>query len=217
VTISLPDNFPNLGLVTLVCCITILDPGPGSLMLSPPPVSVFSISYWLILSQKLYGVNIVLRFLMRPFKATASAIQTNFKTLGLRRPKRFFANREPAEPAGYRCLLVFATPMSNKYNHASLNNSDSDYGPCTTSGRCPRFSLAYLLTFDQTKLPPGANRILFVKNLNYQITGDDLYDLFGRYGSIRQIRIGNEQKTKGTAFVVFEDVMDVCPLDTSYP
>jgi pre-mRNA branch site protein p14 len=45
--------------------------------------------------------------------------------------------------------------------------------------------------------------------LNYQITGEDLYDLFGRYGSIRQIRIGNEPKTKGTAFVVFDDVMDV--------
>jgi pre-mRNA branch site protein p14 len=63
--------------------------------------------------------------------------------------------------------------------------------------------------FAQAKLPPGANRILFVKNLNYQITGEDLYDLFGRYGSIRQIRIGNEPKTKGTAFVVFDDVMDV--------
>jgi pre-mRNA branch site protein p14 len=50
---------------------------------------------------------------------------------------------------------------------------------------------------------------LFVKNLNYQITGDDLYELFGRYGSIRQIRLGNEPKTKGTAFVVFDDVMDV--------
>jgi RNA recognition motif. (a.k.a. RRM, RBD, or RNP domain) len=61
----------------------------------------------------------------------------------------------------------------------------------------------------QAKLPPGANRILFVKNLNYQITGEDLYDLFGRYGSIRKIRIGNEPKTKGTAFVVFDDVMDV--------
>ncbi|KAG8931472.1 hypothetical protein FRC01_001252 [Tulasnella sp. 417] len=59
-----------------------------------------------------------------------------------------------------------------------------------------------------SKLPPGANRILFVKNLSYSITGEDLYDLFGRYGSIRQIRIGNEQKTKGTAFVVYEDVMD---------
>lgn len=59
-----------------------------------------------------------------------------------------------------------------------------------------------------SKLPPGANRILFVKNLNYQISGDDLYDLFGRYGGIRQIRLGNEAKTKGTAFVVFDDVMD---------
>jgi RNA recognition motif-containing protein len=63
----------------------------------------------------------------------------------------------------------------------------------------------------QSKLPPGANRMLFVKNLNYNITGEDLYDLFGRYGSIRQIRIGNEPKTKGTAFVVFDDVMDVSP------
>lgn len=62
---------------------------------------------------------------------------------------------------------------------------------------------------DQSKLPAGANRILFVKNLSYTITGEDLYDLFGRYGSIRQIRIGNEQKTRGTAFVVYDDVMDV--------
>lgn len=69
-------------------------------------------------------------------------------------------------------------------------------------------SCAYM-SFSQAKLPPGANRILFVKNLNYQITGEDMYDLFGRYGSIRQIRIGNEAKSKGTAFVVFDDVMDV--------
>jgi len=59
-----------------------------------------------------------------------------------------------------------------------------------------------------TKLPPGANRILFVKNLNYTITGDDLYDLFGKYGTIRQVRLGNDPKTRGTAFVVFDDVMD---------
>lgn len=70
--------------------------------------------------------------------------------------------------------------------------------------------------FFQAKLPPGANRILFVKNLNYQITGDDLYDLFGRYGSIRQVRIGNESKTKGTAFVVFDDVMDVRSVASSF-
>lgn len=90
------------------------------------------------------------------------------------------------------------------------------------------------------KLPPEANRVLWVKvsnlrswccpapeltrfaspaapsssrcclqNLNYKTKGDDLYDLFGKYGAIRQIRLGVEAKTKGTAFVVYEDVMDV--------
>ncbi|THH12210.1 hypothetical protein EW145_g130 [Phellinidium pouzarii] len=67
---------------------------------------------------------------------------------------------------------------------------------------------AAFLFSHQIKLPAGANRILFVKNLNYTISGEDLYDLFGRYGSLRQVRLGNELKTKGTAFVVFDDVMD---------
>lgn len=67
----------------------------------------------------------------------------------------------------------------------------------------------------QTKVPPGANRILFVKNLPYSITGDDLYDLFLRYGNIRQIRIGNGAKQKGTAYVVYEDVMNVRPCTPS--
>jgi len=58
------------------------------------------------------------------------------------------------------------------------------------------------------KLPPDANRALFVKNLNYKVTGEELYDLFGRYGAVRQIRIGNEGKTRGTAYVVYEDIFD---------
>ncbi|KAI5474894.1 hypothetical protein MNV49_002288 [Pseudohyphozyma bogoriensis] len=58
------------------------------------------------------------------------------------------------------------------------------------------------------KIDPNVNRILFVKNLNYKTRGDDLYDLFGKYGAIRQIRLGNEAKTRGTAFVVYEDVAD---------
>lgn len=57
------------------------------------------------------------------------------------------------------------------------------------------------------KLPE--NRILFVKNCSFKTTGADLYDLFGKYGSIRQIRMGNGAKTKGTAFVVFEEPLDV--------
>ncbi|PWN41422.1 putative pre-mRNA branch site protein p14 [Ceraceosorus guamensis] len=52
------------------------------------------------------------------------------------------------------------------------------------------------------------SRILFVKNLSYQVTGADLYELFGRYGSIRQVRTGDGPKTKGTAYVVFEEIGD---------
>ncbi|KAJ1970525.1 Splicing factor 3B subunit 6 [Dimargaris xerosporica] len=60
----------------------------------------------------------------------------------------------------------------------------------------------------QTRLPPEVNRILLVRNLPFKITSDDLYDLFGRYGAIRQIRLGNAGDTKGTAFVVYEDIFD---------
>jgi len=52
------------------------------------------------------------------------------------------------------------------------------------------------------------NRILFIKNLSYNVTTEEMFDLFGKYGPIRQIRLGNAGTTKGTAFVVFEDVMD---------
>lgn len=57
-------------------------------------------------------------------------------------------------------------------------------------------------------LTKHASRILYVRNLSQTMDGADLYDLFGRYGAIRQIRIGNTEKTKTTAYVVFEDVFD---------
>ncbi|GAA6004891.1 RNA recognition motif domain-containing protein [Rhodotorula paludigena] len=65
-----------------------------------------------------------------------------------------------------------------------------------------------MATGQSVKLSSDVHRVLFVKNLNYKTTGDDIYDLFGRYGSIRQVRLGREGKAKGTAFVVYEDVMD---------
>ncbi|KAJ3011874.1 Splicing factor 3B subunit 6 [Thoreauomyces humboldtii] len=58
------------------------------------------------------------------------------------------------------------------------------------------------------RLPPEVNRVLFVRNLPFKITTEDLYDLFGKYGSIRQIRVGTAADTKGTAFVVYEDIFD---------
>mgnify|MGYP001277979330 CR=1 FL=1 len=58
------------------------------------------------------------------------------------------------------------------------------------------------------KLPPEVNRILFVRNLPHKITGEEMYDIFGKYGALRQIRKGNKQKTNGTAYVVYEDIYD---------
>eukprot|EP01122_Echinamoeba_exundans_P003900 TRINITY_DN13948_c0_g1_i1.p1 TRINITY_DN13948_c0_g1~~TRINITY_DN13948_c0_g1_i1.p1 ORF type:complete len:128 (-),score=33.73 TRINITY_DN13948_c0_g1_i1:94-477(-) len=59
-----------------------------------------------------------------------------------------------------------------------------------------------------SRLAPEVNRILFIKNLPLKITSDELYELFGQYGAIRQIRLGNKSETKGTAFVVYEDIFD---------
>ncbi|XP_053691340.1 splicing factor 3B subunit 6-like [Sabethes cyaneus] len=58
---------------------------------------------------------------------------------------------------------------------------------------------------NNVRLPPEVNRVLYVRNLPYKITSDEMYDIFGKYGAIRQIRIGN---TRGTAFVVYEDILD---------
>ena len=59
------------------------------------------------------------------------------------------------------------------------------------------------------RLPPEVNRILYVRNLPFKITADELYAIFGKYGAVYQIRLGNKDKdTKGTAFVVYEDIYD---------
>ncbi|KAJ3045507.1 Splicing factor 3B subunit 6 [Rhizophlyctis rosea] len=58
------------------------------------------------------------------------------------------------------------------------------------------------------RLPPEVNRVLFVRNLPFKITAEEMYDLFGKYGPIRQIRVGTATDTRGTAFVVYEDIFD---------
>merc|ERR1711871_805201 len=58
------------------------------------------------------------------------------------------------------------------------------------------------------RLPPEVNRVLFVRNLPFSITGEQLYETFGKYGAILQIRLGNSKETKGTAFVAYEDIFD---------
>ena len=57
-------------------------------------------------------------------------------------------------------------------------------------------------------LAPEVNKIIYVRNLPYKITPDELYDVFGRFGAIRQIRKGTKADKKGTAFIVYEDIYD---------
>ncbi|EED96292.1 predicted protein, partial [Thalassiosira pseudonana CCMP1335] len=59
------------------------------------------------------------------------------------------------------------------------------------------------------RLPPEVNRILYVRNLPFRITSEELYDIFGKYGAVYQIRLGEKSRdTRGTAFVVYEDIYD---------
>lgn len=58
------------------------------------------------------------------------------------------------------------------------------------------------------RLAPEVSRVLYVRNLPFKINGEELYDIFGKYGSIRQIRKGTSPTTRGTAFVVYDDVYD---------
>ena len=58
------------------------------------------------------------------------------------------------------------------------------------------------------RLSPEVNRIIFVRNLPHKILPEELYDIFGKYGAIRQIRKGNVGKTKGTAFVIYHDIFE---------
>merc|ERR1719201_1920046 len=44
--------------------------------------------------------------------------------------------------------------------------------------------------------------------IKIKITAEEMYDIFGKYGAIRQIRVGNTPETRGTAFVIYEDIFD---------
>ncbi len=56
------------------------------------------------------------------------------------------------------------------------------------------------------RLAPEVNKIIYVRNLPYKITSDELYDVFGRFGPIQQIRKGTVGDKKGTAFIVYKDI-----------
>lgn len=65
----------------------------------------------------------------------------------------------------------------------------------------------YVIKHIQIRLPPEVNRVLYVRNLPYKITADEMYDIFGKYGAIRQIRVGNTPETKWV--VKFELIFNI--------
>lgn len=69
-------------------------------------------------------------------------------------------------------------------------------------------SAAQLQQQRSRRLPPEVNRVLYVRNLPFNISSEELYALFGKYGAIRQIRLGSSKETRGTAYVVYEDIFD---------
>ena len=48
--------------------------------------------------------------------------------------------------------------------------------------------------------------IVLVKNLPYEVTTKELFDLFGRFGNIIEVRKGVESHLKGNCFVVYSDL-----------
>ena len=63
----------------------------------------------------------------------------------------------------------------------------------------------------QVRLPPEVNRILYVRNLPYKITAEEMYDIFGKYGAIRQIRVGTTPETKGKIHELSMRMPKICP------
>jgi hypothetical protein len=57
---------------------------------------------------------------------------------------------------------------------------------CASRFPCEHFLNIFIF---QVRLPPEVNRILYVRNLPYKITSEEMYDIFGKYGAIRQIRV----------------------------
>ena len=105
-------------------------------------------------------------------------------------------NVRPIEVAHeFLCLVRLALPQSSSKTNLVL------------------FCLDILSVFcscvQQSRLPPEVNRILYVRNLPFTISAEELYAIFGKYGAIYQIRLGSKDKdTRGTAFVVYEDIYD---------
>jgi len=70
--------------------------------------------------------------------------------------------------------------------HATPSSSS----PSSIIAPYPSTAMADAANFRQrNRLSPDVTRILYVRNLPFKLSSDELYDIFGKYGPIRQVRL----------------------------
>lgn len=57
-------------------------------------------------------------------------------------------------------------------------------------------------------ITPDTHRVLAARNLPFKATAEEVYDLFARFGAVRQVRLGQVGESRGTAFVIFDDIFE---------
>lgn len=85
-------------------------------------------------------------------------------------------------------MLQRRANVSIKHLHAIWQIVLTSAKPNLTSHICVLYiiNVKFLL---KVRLPPEVNRVLYIRNLPYKITAEEMYDIFGKYGAIRQIRV----------------------------
>uniref|UniRef100_A0A7N0VF19 RRM domain-containing protein n=1 Tax=Kalanchoe fedtschenkoi TaxID=63787 RepID=A0A7N0VF19_KALFE len=58
------------------------------------------------------------------------------------------------------------------------------------------------------RLPPEVNKVMYIRNLPFNISSEEMYDIFGKYKAIRQIQIGMNKDMRGISFMVYKDMYD---------
>ncbi|CAG8591114.1 8817_t:CDS:10 [Diversispora eburnea] len=152
------------------------------------------------------------RFRIRNFLRGESSychtnINVDYKGLGLSPDKVF--SRNVGQELADSSLKVITGVMDTSYKMIGRSNKVINNEKTIHEKMAPpiqRFLDCPNEEFRVSDVP--VNRVLFVRNLPFNITSEEMYDIFGKYGAIRQIRLGSDKETRGTAFVVYEDIFD---------
>ncbi|RHY14730.1 hypothetical protein DYB25_002698 [Aphanomyces astaci] len=106
---------------------------------------------------------------------------------------------DPAD-AQYQSLVKQITANFDEFPDQGLGHNDNEEveggaaaasaGPGKGEGEYNKFIGYTYRRKPKSRLPPEVNRVLYVRNLPFKISSEEMYDIFGKYGAIRQIRLG---------------------------